>query len=279
KKKLADVFGKNSHYLVETVTGETIEVSSIHLTHKGFVASSRESLYGYAMDTGLAKYTIPSGFHAAGIQVADAFKTGYMLLERDVEQDKINAVGSSLSAIGAILGANRKMDYALLDLHRGKLFPINVDNNGKTVTQLYNCHKKNDYFNVCRNGISREALRDRYGMKNARHYAWRIRWYKTPRATYLLAMENGKDGLTATRLEDGKKVQIAFRSLGIADWASGQDDSGKVWIDVRKTFTRKRYTNDLDADFNRFANGEQLARHETAKKKERAEAGYNPLDD
>lgn len=250
--KIADILGESGHYLIETVTGETVDAKSYHLTNKGFIATGRDKLYGYTINAGLAQYTSPVGFHAAEIQMGDAYKTGYMLLERDTATDRVNKLGSNLSALGALLGVNKKEDYALIDLHTGKLFPLNIAYDGKTQLQMYNCRKKNDFFNICKSAVERETLFNKFGLKNYEHYVWRIQWFRTPEATYLIAREEGKAGLSATRLEDGKKARIAYRTLGIADWEAGQHDSGKIWVDVRLTFNKERYTEDLDSDFNTF---------------------------
>ena len=133
--------------------------------------------------------------------------------------------------MGQVLGLNKREDYLLFDLHSGKNFPINLSLSGKNVsitTGASGCRKRNALVNVCRDVTTdtRERLYDELGMKNIRHYIWAVYWFKTPTGPYMVALEDGFDTLSATKLDTGEK-RIAFhRGLGISDFSVTAERGG-----------------------------------------------------
>ncbi len=246
---LAVVIGHAGKYFIKTVNGDTIEASNIELTYKGFLAREGSKFYAYSYEGNMTAYDFPIGFHPTQIQNANVFKTGYMLLERDLSPN--NDATNSLRYLGSTIGLNSKEDYMLLDLHSGKTYSINLTLEGKKQTQLYNCRKKNDFINICDDAISRESLYKGMGFRNERHYYWAVRWHRTPDGAYLIALEDTGRNLTATDLENGDKRIIFHRTLGIAKFDTFQSEEGIVSISAKLGFGKKSIDN-LASQFNKL---------------------------
>lgn len=234
--KLADVMGHPGKYLVQTARGDQFEAQQLKLTYRGFVTDGSSWFHSYT-ETGLQKIMLPEQFHVAGTQAGDVFKTGYVLLERDAAEK--GDILSPLKSIGASLGVNKKQDYLLMGIHDGKTYAFNIDNTGKEASYLSNCRQKNAVLNICNNAISQESMYKQNGFKNLGHYAWLIRWYRTPKDAYVIALEDTLKNLTATRLSDGKKVVVFNRTMGVADFAVTQKDDGGLTVVAKLGFSQK----------------------------------------
>lgn len=242
---LATVAGREGKWLVETPNNvTTFEAEDLRLTARGVVMLHRNSVVSYRDGEGWSKFSWPAGWEVAGFQRGDVSGSGYTLLERpnSGRSSSLNPL-ASISQLGFILGASRREDYALLDLHSGKLFPLNVSNLGKNQVELSGCRPKNRLVNICSGADSRERLRTSIGFKNLGHYAWAIDWYRTANGTFLVALEDGSRRVTLTLLEKDDK-RVAFdRSLGYADFASNASSDGIVSVSVFAAFQRESIAN------------------------------------
>lgn len=245
---LAKVMGREGKWLIQLNNGAEIETADVQLTSRGFLAGVQGQPVSFTEESGVRRFNWPQGFHPAAIQRGDVARTGYLLLERDQPQKgTVGKLFSSIKGLGATLGTNRHEDFALIDLHSGRIFPINSNASGKEVTTLSNCQRKNALTNVCRDASSSEQLYNSMG-KNMGHYAWIMHWFQAPTGTFLIALEDGVRNLTVTRLETGEKRVAFTRTLGIADFNAEQGEDGRIKLSAKMAFDIKRI-DDLEAGF------------------------------
>jgi hypothetical protein len=234
---LATISGREGKWLIEpTLPGQApFDAIDIQLTARGFVAGTRSKSRAYEGARGWSAYQWPQGFEPAVIQRGDVADTGYLLMERQ-GQPAGGQAGAAIVNIAYLLGAAKRDDYVLLDLHSGRTFPINVSTGGKQVSTPYNCRAKNKLVNVCKDLDVRESLIGSLGTKNIQHYAWAVNWYRTPTGTYLLALEDGGRNATVTLLEQNDR-RVAFnRALGYADFGTKISDERKLSMMVNAAF-------------------------------------------
>lgn len=216
---------------VQTVTGKKLAGELLTVLPKGVLISRDAAAFKYTPGTGVNNIAIPQGYITAPFQHGNVGATDFVLLEK--VEDKESATGglfSSLKAMGNVLGINKKEDYALLSIKDGKMHLLNIAANGKDVKSYSNCRKENNFVNKCDSMTSQEALYEKNGDRNTRHYYWRTNWFNTTAGPIAIAMENGVSDVTITDLTSGKKVVGFNRGMGILKFDANQDASGKVKV-------------------------------------------------
>lgn len=223
---------------VVTATGVTLSGQTLSVLSDGFLVGRESAAFRYQAGKGVTNIAIPAGYFLAPLQRGNVGATGFVLLEKEAATgtDSLSRLGSSLSTIGSILGANRKEDYALLDIRTRKLHPLNIPANGKMIQVHSQCRKKNWIVSECAQMQSFEALYDGYGMKNSRHYYWLIHWLNTPEGPIAITLEDGQGVLYVTELGSGRRAVAFKRSLGIADWDVLQRADGTVGVKGKLAF-------------------------------------------
>ena len=225
----------------ELVTASGLQLSgqTLSVTSDGFMVGRESALFRYKAGQGVTSVPIPAGYFLAPLQRGNVGATGVVLLEKEGATGTNSATSllANLQTIGAILGANRKEDFALLDLNTRKLHPLNISANGKTVNVHSQCRKKNWAVNECAQMQSFEALYDRYGLKNGTHYYWLAHWINTAAGPMAFTLEDGAANLYVTDLNTGRRVVALNRSLGIADWEVMQGADGSVGVKGKLAFT------------------------------------------
>lgn len=222
---------------VQTVTGKKLAGELLTVLPKGVLISRDEAAFKYTPGTGVNNIAVPQGYIIAPFQHGNVGATDFVLLEK--VEDKESATGglfSSLKAMGNVLGVNKKEDYALLSIKDGKMHLLNIAANGKDVKSYSNCRKENNFVNKCDSMTSQEALYEKNGDRNTRHYYWRTNWFNTTAGPIAIAMENGVSDVTITDLASGKKVVGFNRGMGILKFDASQDASGKVKISAQLGF-------------------------------------------
>lgn len=227
---------------VRTVTGKTLVGEGVIPTSCGFLVSRTNTAFRYVPGSGITNISAPNGFEIAAFQNGDVAATDFILLERVKEKetggDVLGNLGRSFARIGATLGASKKEDYVLYNVKTGQTFPLDVSNDGKTVSSMSNCRRKNRYVNVCSNVISRDSLYSKDGSPNIFHYFWRIHWFQTENGPIMIAHEKGVSEINITDLVTGKKVNAFQRGMGIASYNAKQQPNGKIRIEAQIVFER-----------------------------------------
>jgi hypothetical protein len=239
---LATVRSTQSGFSAESVTGKRVNADIVITIPRGFLAIREAAMFRYEAGKGLTSIAVPRGYVAAPMQRGASSAPQYVLLEKE------NATGggtdgrkgfselfSAVQHLGATVGIGEKNDYALLDTETGKLFPLNISADGKTVTKLYDCRRKNRAVNVCDKAFTTESLFDELGTNN-RHYFWKVNWHATPQGAVMISHEDGTRRIYATELQTGKKTVLRERTLGIVGFDSKQSPSGAVLVTTSAAF-------------------------------------------
>ncbi len=242
-QKLADVANRpKGGKLVTLANDKILDADEVSLTYKGLVGRSGGKFFSYTVDGAFNQYNAPNGFGAASYQFADPFESGFMLLES----------GRSSSGFGdltAPLGLGEEStDYVLMDIHNGQLFAIQVSTSGKEIGQGVNCRKKNAVLNICEDMRFKESLVTKLGTKNLAHYAWAVRWFRTPEAAYLVALEKTLRQVNVTDLTTGTKNNVFKRGMGISGFEANQRADGKVAVRA-KLFLKWKTQDDVSQLF------------------------------
>lgn len=215
---------------VRTVTGKQLVGTSVTPMARGVMVGRVGSAFRYEPGVGNKSAAVPEGWTLAQFQRGNVGATQFVLLEK-VEEPRgsgsLNSMLGAVSSMGAIMGISKKEDYALMHLGTGKLYPINVQLDGKERTVMSNCRKRNAVINQCSSSYSFESLYSGTG-KNWGHYYWKANWYSTPDGPVAVTMENGVSDVYLLNLTTGKKVSAFHRGLGITSFDSIQTPDGKL---------------------------------------------------
>lgn len=229
---------------VQTVTGQRLAGPALSMMPRGLLVARPGAAFRYVPGQGVRNIAVPSGYVLTPIQRGNVGATGYLLLERENASGGGSELGqlfSSIKALGAGLGINKKEDYALYNIDTGATFLLNIGTEGRNVTVLSDCYRRkpNSIINECYRSQSFESLYDKTGERNTWHYYWRVHWLNTPQGPIAITMENGSKDIFIMDLTTGKKVVAFHRTLGINELDVTQKPAGAVQIDARLAFDRQ----------------------------------------
>lgn len=228
---------------IRTVSGQQLAGDTLSILSNGFLVGRTASAFKYQTGVGVRSIAIPNGFVLAPLQRGNVGATGYILLEKELAtggQDGLSRVLSSVSAIGSIVGINKKNDYTLLNIETGKSYPFNIAANGKQQTLMSECRRRNWLISECQRSQTVESVYGLDGDKNNSHYYWLVDWVGTPSGPIALTLEDGLANIYITDLTTGKKVVALNRPFGIAEWEVKQHGDGVVSIKARLAFEWKQ---------------------------------------
>jgi len=240
---------------VTTVTGKTFSGDAVAPLAKGFMVSRSGSIFRYEPGKSSKGTPLPDGWVMAQFQRGNVGATHFILLEREQPAQGQNggpmgSLGGLLDAaksIGAMTGLSKKEDYALLNLDTRKLYPLNIQVDGKIYTFMSNCRKRNYFVSDCATATSVESLYGADGDRNYSHYFWKANWYATPSGPIAVTMENGMTDVYVLDLDSGKKVTAFHRGFGLSKFESGQAPDGTVAVQANLAFDHQQI-----ADAGRF---------------------------
>lgn len=222
---------------VNTVTGKILNGNTVIPLAKGLMVARSGSVFLYEAGKGNQSAAVPDGWVMAPFQRGNVGATHYVMLERASSEVRGTAGGlfGSLKSLGAVVGVNKKEDYALMHLDTGKLHLLNVQSSGKNQAVMSNCRKRNAVVNECATMNTFESLYTDIG-RNFGHYFWKADWYATPSGPIAVTMENGVADIYVLDLQSGKKVSVFHRGLGITSVDTVQGPDGKVAIKANWMF-------------------------------------------
>lgn len=228
---------------INTVTGKSFSGDAVVPLAKGFMVSRSGSVFRYEPGQTSKGTPVPQGWNMAQFQRGNVGATRYVMLERiQPEQDSSSSLGSligAISVLSATAGIGKHEDYALLNLDTGKMYPLNIQADGKLYAQMSNCRRVNMFVSNCATVNSFESLYVRGGDRNYGHYYWKANWYSTPSGPIAITLENGVADIYALDLNSGKKATIFHRTLGIAEFNSSQNPEGIINVAAKLAFERK----------------------------------------
>lgn len=221
---------------VTTASGKQISGNTVTPIAKGVMVSRGSSAFRYVPGWGVKSVSIPDGWEMAQFQRGNVGATNFVLLEKQYVHDGgLGDIFSTVKSMGALVGLNKKEDYALFNLENSKLYPLNIQVDGKMRSVMSNCRQKNALVNECRTMTSYESLYSDLG-PNFGHYYWKVGWYNTPQGPIAITMENGINDVYVLDLNTGKKVSAFHRGMGITSLAMAQQGDGRVRINANWMF-------------------------------------------
>lgn len=237
-----------SGWQVTTVTGKTFSGDAVTPLAKGFMVSRSGSVFRYEPGKSSKGTPLPSGWVMAQFQRGNVGATRFILLEREQPApgqtaSPMGALGGLFDAakvLGATAGLTKKEDYALMNLDNGKLYPLNIQVDGKIYTFMSNCRKRNFFVSDCANANSVESLYTADNDRNYSHYFWKANWYATPTGPIAVTLENGVADVYVLDLETGKKANAFHRTLGLSKFDASQAPDGTVAIQASLGFDRQQ---------------------------------------
>lgn len=237
--KLASAYQSNTGWQVKTVTGKQLNGDSITPLSRGLLVSRASSTFKYEPGKGVKGIAIPEGWFMAQFQRGNVGATNFIMLERDVSSEKQGGLGALFGAVknlGSSVGIGKKEDYALMNMVTGKLYPLNIQVDGKIQSVLSNCRKVNTFVNECATARSFESLYTTSGTRNFGHYYWKAYWYATEAGPIAVTMENGMSDVYISNLDSGKKVSAFNRTLGITSFDAEQKPDGGLSVSANWLF-------------------------------------------
>jgi hypothetical protein len=218
---------------VKTATGKSMVGELIAPLARGIMVSRAGAVFRYTPGIGIKSTAIPDGFFPTPLQRGNVSATAYILLEKIAPVDNSGGLLSLIETvkdIGALVGTNKKEDYALYNLDTRKLIPLNIIASGKNQHSYSNCKAtKSKYINSCANMDSFESLYRDTGTKNMGHYFWSVDWQKASNGTFLSYLDTGTKAI-AMDITSGKRSLIYNRVLGISSLDSGLNADGTMSV-------------------------------------------------
>ena len=192
----------------------------------------------------VTSYAHPKGFKLAQLQRGDVASTGLLLLEKIKQQENpVSGLFSAFSEIGRNFGVGEVNDYALFDKDSNRIYPLNISQENKTVSQAYNCERQNDVVNKCKNTKFYEALYEPNGNQNWGHYYWVLDWFNTPLGP--MALLNTGTKAQVLDFKSGSKYTLFERGMGIQKF-DVQRNGSEVSLSVTLGFDKKKIPNLID---------------------------------
>lgn len=230
--------------------GQRVAGESVVPTGHGVVVVRGGTLFDYALGADVSTRPLPDAYQLASLQQGDVASTGYVLLRRRISQEeKANPVKGVSNLLRSMAGRSDDRDYALFNTRTAHTVYLNRDESMERVGHGTDCHAKNAFVNKCRGWESKEALYDRDGQPNYRHYYWSVYWMQTEDGPTAVVLENGVREVNVIRLDSSQRVNAFKRALGIQKVLATPTDTGSIRVaaawafnnhvveDVRELFT------------------------------------------
>lgn len=244
---IASASKQGGQWIVETVTGVRVSGARLTLSGRGFIVARDNALFRYDAGRGLSSSALPETHTLAAMQNGDIAATGWVLLEKrqdtKAQEDGVLAntslggLFSAVKALGAAAGVTKSdSDYALFELATSKLRPVGISLGEKEAQILSQCHRKNNFVNICDRMESVESVWSQSGTPNRGHYFWRVSWYRTPTGPMAVVMQDGIGKIEAIDLTSDRQLVVFERALGIGDWSAKQTPDGRVQVKAKLGF-------------------------------------------
>lgn len=226
-----------SQTVFRSVTGKTLAGDLFFPMTDGALLVRDAVGFRYVVGQAVRQINFPAGWSPAPLQRGNTSTTGWMLLERDVTEEKKNPF-EVFKALGEIVGAvAARTDYALFNLNDQKLVTFEVSVDGKSVASYSQCRRaSNGLVNVCDRMNTYDSLWRTDGSPNVTHYFWSIDWQLMHGKPVAVAMENGHRYVNAYDLSGTKRVNLFERLMGINNWMMELAGEGKYRVKAQLAF-------------------------------------------
>jgi hypothetical protein len=235
---IATIVGRSGSWAVRAVDGQSSEGDMYVLSPQGMVVMREDAAFELIVGKAIRSFALPKGWSPVPLQRGDISGTRYMLVEKSADA---RPADGSLDAIfqgfKRLSGSEMADDYALLNLDSGKLVKLALDIDGKKVTRMSECRKRNAAVNVCNKAESFESLWGADGSPNTWHYFWQVVWMDTPEGPMAISNQRWSSEIRLFDLRSGKEVVAFRRPLGIASWKVAPGPSGTYTLAAQLAFT------------------------------------------
>lgn len=243
--EIAKAESRGGLWTVVSATGKKFSGKRLIPLARGFIVARDNTGYRYVPGKGMTSFAAPEAFSIAPLQSGNVSGTGYLLLERNPEQqagagNSLGAPIGSVKALGSTLGMTRKDDYALLNIDNRKLVPVNIAIEDKQVQVMSACRQRNFMMAECQHMDSYESVFQANGQPNMTHYFWRINWFNAGGRPILVSQEGGLTQVVAADLDSGKKTPLFERAMGIASFTAVQGKDGKIAVTAQMGFSSEK---------------------------------------
>lgn len=226
----------------ESVTGKKLTGSRLLASPGGVIMARDTSVFTWRAGEDVKSAAMPDNFTVAQYQGGDIGGTRFILIEK-MDAEETNKVLALFDSAKKLVGANKKLDYALFGLDSGKVYPFNIDVESNKVIEARNCQQtKQKSWGSASSGCqfaSWDALYEKDGSPNRTHYYWRVHWLKSANGPIAVVQENGLREIVGVDLTSGKRVNLFSRTLGIANFNVSQDVNGNVAVAAQLGFSRE----------------------------------------
>jgi len=235
---IATIVGKPGAWSVRSVDGQSSEGDMYALSPLGLVVMREDAAFELIAGRPIRSFALPMGWNPVPLQRGDISGTRYMLVEKSAEsRPEKDSLGSLFQGFKRFTGAEAADDYALLNLDTGKVVKLAIEIDGKNVTRMSDCRKKNAVVNLCNKAESFESLWGPDGSPNTWHYFWRVVWMDTPEGPMAISNQRLSSEIRLFDLRSGKEVVAFRRPLGIAKWAVTPGPAGTFGLTAQLAFT------------------------------------------
>ena len=235
---IATIAGKPGVWSIRSVDGQSSEGDMYALSPLGLVVMREDAAFELIAGRPIRSFALPAGWNPVPLQRGDISGTRYMLVEKSADaRPEKDSLGSLFQGFKRITGAEAADDYALLNLDTGKVVKLAIEIDGKKVTRMSDCRKKNAVVNLCNKAESFESLWGPDGSPNTWHYFWRVVWMDTPEGPMAISNQRLSSEIRLFDLRSGKEVVAFRRPLGIARWAVTPGPAGTFGLAAQLAFT------------------------------------------
>lgn len=250
---LARARQQNGMWSLQTSTGKALTGDRLIPASKGFMVTRDASAFHYSPGQGVKNVSAIDGYHIAQFQNGDVASTGFILLEKNDNENtnNLNQLVDLASSLKKTVGLQAHDDYVLMNMATGTTVAFDKGSYAnKVAVGGTNCKMQSETLRVakCDTVDFRESLYEPNGTRNAEHYFWSLFWFNTPEGAFAIAKEAGTRKVTITELSTGKKAVLFERTLGIADFEAQQSPDGTIRVEAQVGFSREA-VNDAVAMF------------------------------
>ena len=224
--------------VLETVTGKRLAGELFFATPDGAFVLRDSVAFRYSAGEGVRQINLPAGWFPTPIQRGNLAGTSWLLLEKDVAEQKqaqLPFVGL-FNKIGEIAGAKESNEYALFDTKSSRMVILDISTDGKSVNEATHCRRRNGVVNVCDQMTTLQTAWERDGSPNWRHYFWRVDWQQVQGRPVAVVQEKRSVQVNLYDLQSGAKVNLFERGLGLTGMNAEPTADGRLRVTARLGF-------------------------------------------
>ena len=224
--------------ILETVTGKRLAGELFFPLPDGALVLRESVGFRYSAGEGVRQITFPPGWFPTPVQRGNLAGTGWLLLEKDVAEQRKSQLPfvGLVNKIGEIAGAKESNEYALFDTKSSRMVVLDISTDGKSISEGTQCRRRNGVINVCDQMATMQTAWERDGSPNWRHYFWRVDWQQIQGRPVAVVQEKRSVQVNLYDLQSGAKVNLFERGLGLTSMNAEPTADGRLRVTARLGF-------------------------------------------